>query len=289
METMKNNIQRKPEWLKLPHSILSPHVAQLNKQLSQMGINTVCKEASCPNRAECWRHRSFTFIIMGNQCTRLCPFCNIDNKKPQPLNIHEPDKIADFVTKMDLRHVVITSVTRDDLQDGGADCFIKTIRKIRQTKPDIPIELLIPDFGDFKYFDMIIKENPVIIGFNMETVKNLYNIARPQYSYERSLNILSYLKKNSGNIFIKSALLVGLGESMEDLFKTISDIRETGCDIVYVGQYLAPSKKHLPVKKYYTPQEFKEIKKFADSLGFIKTVSGPLVRSSYKSWETITR
>ena len=287
MENIKNNTLRKPNWLKLPKSILTPHVAQLNKELSQMGIHTVCKEASCPNRAECWQHRSFTFIIMGNQCTRQCPFCNLEYKKPQPVNLKEPDQIASFIKKMDLKHVVITSVTRDDLPDGGATCFINTIRKIRQSKPNIPIEVLIPDFGDFNYFDMIIEEKPLIIGFNIETVKNLYPIARPQYNYKRSLELLSYLKQNSGNSLIKTALIAGLGESTQNIFNTITDIKKTGCDIFYIGQYLAPSKKHLPVKKYYTPKEFKEIKNFADSLGFKKTVSGPLVRSSYKSWETI--
>jgi len=289
MEPMKNNISRKPKWLKLPKSILTPHVAELNKQLSQSGINTVCKEASCPNRAECWQHRSFTFMIMGNQCTRQCPFCNLEYKKPQPIDINEPAKIADFIDKMDLKHVVITSVTRDDLPDGGATCFINTIRKIRQVKPNIPIELLIPDFEDFKYFDMIINESPVIIGFNIETVENLYSIARPQYSYKRGLEILSYLKQNTKNSLIKTALIAGIGESTQNIYDTIQDIKNTGCDIFYIGQYLAPSKKHLPVKKYYTPEEFKEIKEFADSQGFKKTVSGPLVRSSYKSWETIGR
>ncbi|MCD6460847.1 lipoyl synthase [bacterium] len=287
MKTEKNLYQRKPDWLKLPNSILSPHVAQLSKRLSQMGINTVCKEAACPNRAECWHHRSFTFIIMGRQCTRQCPFCNIENKKPQPVNINEPEQIARFVKEMNLKHIVITSVTRDDLTDAGTSCFLNTIKKIRQVNPSIPIELLIPDFGDFKYFDMIINKKTKIIGFNMETVENLYPLARPQYSYKRGLDILSYLKQNSENSLIKSSLMVGIGESKENIYTTIKDIKNTGCDIVYIGQYLAPSKKHLPVQKYYTPLEFKEIKIFADSLGFRKTVSAPLVRSSYKSWETI--
>jgi len=281
-----NRKERKPEWL-ITKGVLDSSVIQMEKKLSSTGIKTVCREAACPNRCECWKHKSFTFILLGNDCTRNCPFCNIDYVKPLPVDESEPEKIAGFVKEMDINHIVLTSVTRDDIPDGGASQFIRTIREIRKIKKDIPIELLIPDFGDFGNFVEVIKENPSIIGHNIETVRRLYPAVRPRFKYDRCLEIISFLKSNSSGIYIKSAILAGLGESAVEIKSAMSDLAQEGCDIIYAGQYLAPSMKHYPVDRYYTPDEFADLQDYGKSLGIKSVVCAPLVRSSYRSWENL--
>jgi len=281
-----NRKERKPEWL-ITKGVLDSSVIQMEKKLSSTGIKTVCREAACPNRCECWKHKSFTFILLGNDCTRNCPFCNIDYVKPLPVDESEPEKIAGFVKEMDINHIVLTSVTRDDIPDGGASQFIRTIREIRKIKKDIPIELLIPDFGDFGNFVEVIKENPSIIGHNIETVRRLYPAVRPRFKYDRCLEIISFLKSNSSGIYIKSAILAGLGESAVEIKSAMSDLVQEGCDIIYAGQYLAPSMKHYPVDRYYTPDEFADLQDYGKSLGIKSVVCAPLVRSSYRSWENL--
>ncbi len=275
--------QRKPRWIRTNRSILDPEVSRAAKLLEQRGIKTVCKEAACPNRSECWRNRSFTFILMGRHCTRMCPFCNIDATTPEPLDLDEPARIAQFVADFSINHCVITSVTRDDLHDGGAAHFCATIAALRE----LPIELLIPDFGAWSAFDAVIEMRPAIMGHNIETVERLYPVARPQYTYSRCLEILSYCKEKAPSIPVKSSILAGLGETTEELHATMRDLYNAGCDIVYVGQYLAPSKRHHPVEKYYTPEEFANLQKFGEQLGLSACLAGPLVRSSYRSWETL--
>ncbi len=283
----KTPYHRKPNWIRTDRSILDPEVARAGKLLKQRGIKTVCKEAACPNRSECWRNRSFTFILMGSHCTRMCPFCNIDATTPEPLDPDEPNRIAQFVNDYTINHCVITSVTRDDLPDGGADHFCKTITALRKVSPDLPLELLIPDFGQWSAFDEVIAMRPAVLGHNIETVERLYPVARPQYKYGRCLEILSYCKSKSPSLPIKSAILVGLGETADEIRSAMRDLREAACDIVYIGQYLAPSKRHLPVEKYYTPEEFLSFQTYATQIGFTGCVAGPLVRSSYRSWQTL--
>ncbi|MEW6534163.1 MAG: lipoyl synthase [Candidatus Auribacterota bacterium] len=281
-----NNIPRKPSWLRVK-SVLSPEVLAYQKDLSASGLKTVCREAACPNRGECWHNKSFTFILLGNQCTRMCPFCNINASKPEPIDHEEPQKIVRFLKKHAINHIVLTSVTRDDLPDGGAGQFIDTIKAIRAEGLQIPTELLIPDFRDWTHFDAVASLHPDIIGHNIETVRRLYTDVRPQYTYERCLEILRHLKRSNPAVLIKSAILVGLGETDDEIRQTIRDLHNAQCDIVYVGQYLPPSKKHWPVSYYYTPQQFESFKQFGLSLGIKHIVSGPLVRSSYQSWKTL--
>lgn len=275
-------IQRKPAWLRVK-GILDHVVVDFQQKLDRNRLKTVCKSAACPNRGECWAHKSVTFILLGNQCTRTCPFCNIESADPEPLDAGEPERIARFIKDNNLTHVVLTSVTRDDLPDGGAGHFIQTIRAIRSCKP-IPVELLIPDFGNFSYLKNVALEKPDILGHNIETVKRLYPAVRPRFSYNRCLDILVFIKNCDPHLILKSAILLGLGETEQDVYETLSDLRNAGCDTVYIGQYLAPSRRHYPVHKYYTPEEFDCFKQKAYSIGFRRVESAPLVRSSYRSW-----
>lgn len=285
MDTSKKYpIPPKPPWLK-NRSILSPEVKAFQRELKDVGLKTVCHEAACPNRGECWHEKSFTFILLGKQCTRMCPFCNIESQQPEPIDPEEPEKIADFISKNRLNHVVLTSVTRDDLPDGGATQFIKTITAIRRKNNRIPIELLIPDFGAFEWFDALLDLDPNIIGYNVETVERLYPQARPDYRYSRCLEIITYIKRQAPHIPCKSALLTGLGESMDEIFQTMRDLHNAGCDIFYAGQYLPPSRRHYPLHKYYAPEEYESIEQFGQELGFKRTIAKPLVRSSYQSWK----
>ncbi len=278
--------ERKPYWLKTER-LLHSSVMKTKKIINSYGLKTVCQEAACPNRAECWQNKSFTFILLGSNCTRTCPFCNITALQPQPVDPKEPERIAGFVSDMELNHLVLTSVTRDDLSDGGANHFIKTLKMIRSVKPDLSVELLVPDFGDFSLIDKVIDQRPNILGFNIETVQRLYPVARPQYSYTHGLNILAHAKEYNPNLLVKTAFMLGLGENDDEIKQTIQDIKQTNCDILYIGQYMAPSKKHHPVSKYYHPDTFMEFQEFARSIGFLKVVAGPLVRSSYRSWESL--
>ena len=248
-------------------------------------LNTVCEAARCPNKSECYAKNTATFLIMGNNCTRNCRFCNISCAKPEPLNELEPKKVADAVQKLGLSYVVITSVTRDDLPDGGALHFANVIKEVRELSPDAKIEVLTPDFqGRKESIDIVINAAPDVFNHNIETVPSLYKKARPQASYQRSLDFLNYIKQNS-NILTKTGLMVGLGETKEELIQTFEDLAKIKCDIVTIGQYIAPTKEHLEVARFYEPYEYDELAKIAQQIGIKHTFFSPLTRSSYKAYE----
>ncbi|MFA7658530.1 MAG: lipoyl synthase [Candidatus Gastranaerophilaceae bacterium] len=288
---------RLPEYLKRP-IIDTDKTKNVRRILKTNCLNTVCESARCPNKNECYQKNTATFLIMGNSCTRNCRFCNISCEKPKPLDKNEPKNIAKAVKELNLQYVVITSVTRDDLPDGGAEHFAKCLEEIRCIVPpqggreaSIKVEILVPDFkGDEKALDSIIKSDftPEVFNHNIETVPRLYKIARPQAIYQRSLAVLKYVKDNS-NILTKSGIMVGLGETFEELEQTLLDLKSIGCDIVTIGQYIQPSKKHLGVNKYYTLEEFEELKALAKKIGIRNYQIGPLVRSSYNACETATQ
>ena len=248
-------------------------------------LNTVCEAARCPNKSECYAKNTATFLIMGNNCTRNCRFCNISCARPEPLNELEPKKVADAVQKLGLSYVVITSVTRDDLIDGGAHHFATVIKEVRELSPNAKIEVLTPDFqGRKESIDTVINAAPDVFNHNIETVPSLYKKARPQANYQRSLDFLDYIKQNS-NILTKTGLMVGLGETKEELIQTFEDLAKIKCDIVTIGQYIAPTKEHLDVARFYEPQEYDELAKIAQKIGVKHTFFSPLTRSSYKAYE----
>ncbi len=276
--------ERLPEYLKRP-LIDTEKTRTVRKILKTKCLNTVCENARCPNKNECYTKNTATFLIMGNVCTRNCRYCNIGCAKPVPLDENEPKHIAEAVQTLGLKYSVITSVTRDDLPDGGAEHFARCIKEIRTLTPGVKIEILTPDFkGDKAAMDIIIKAHPEVFNHNIETVERLFPTARPQAVYKRSLEVLKYVKNNS-DITTKSGLMVGLGESFEEIESTLSDLKSAGCDIVTMGQYIQPSKAHLPVQKYYTPEEFEDLKKLAEKCGIKHYQIGPLVRSSYNAAE----
>lgn len=277
-------MKRLPEYLKR-QIIDTEKTKTVRTILKNNCLNTVCENARCPNKNECYQKNTATFLIMGNICTRNCRYCNIGCEKPEPLNPDEPKNIAKAVKDLGLKYSVITSVTRDDLSDGGAEHFAQTIYEIRKLTPNTKIEILTPDFkGNTIALDIIIKAKPDVFNHNIETVENLFKIARPQGNYKRSLNVLKYIKENS-DIPTKSGLMVGLGESEDEIKQTFSDLRAVGCDILTVGQYIQPSKQHLEVDKYYTEEEFEHLKELAKQAGFEKYQIAPLVRSSYNAFK----
>lgn len=275
-------MQRLPEYLKRP-IIDTEKTKTVRHILKNKCLNTVCDGARCPNKSECYSKNTATFLIMGNVCTRNCRYCNIQTAKPKPLDINEPQHLAEAVSALGLKYVVITSVTRDDLPDGGAEHFANCINKIRELNKEIKIEILTPDFkGKKDALDIIIKARPEVFNHNIETVKLLFKTARPQGRYDNSIEVLSYIKNNS-DIITKSGLMVGLGEDAEKIKETLIDLKNAGVDIITIGQYIQPSKEHLPVSKYYTLDEFEELKNLAKEIGFKNYQIGPLVRSSYKA------
>ena len=277
-------MKRLPEYLKR-QIIDTEKTKTVRTILKNNCLNTVCENARCPNKNECYQKNTATFLIMGNICTRNCRYCNIGCEKPEPLNPDEPKNIAKAVKDLGLKYSVITSVTRDDLSDGGAEHFAQTIYEIRKLTPNTKIEILTPDFkGNTVALDIIIKAKPDVFNHNIETVENLFKIARPQGNYKRSLNVLKYIKENS-DIPAKSGLMVGLGESEDEIKQTFSDLRAVGRDILTVGQYIQPSKQHLEVDKYYTEEEFEHLKELAKQAGFEKYQIAPLVRSSYNAFK----
>ena len=277
--------ERLPEFLKRP-IIDTDKTRNVRKILKVNYLNTVCENARCPNKNECYTKNTATFLIMGNNCTRNCKYCNISCAKPEPLDKNEPQHIAKAVKELGLKYAVITSVTRDDLTDGGAEHFANCIYEIRKICPDTKIEILTPDFkGNKDSLDTIIKAQPDVFNHNIETVREIFKTARPQGNYQTSLDVLKYIKDNS-KITTKSGLMIGLGETCEQIHQTLSDLKMNGCDILTIGQYIQPSKEHLPVAKYYTPDEYEKLKLMAKETGFTRFQIGPLVRSSYKACET---
>jgi lipoic acid synthetase len=259
---------------------------QRKRLFSVYNINTVCKSAHCPNQSRCLEENTATFMILGDICSRICLFCAVKKGRPKAPDIDEPYNIAMVVKEMNLDYVIITSVTRDDLPDFGVGQFVRVVEEIRRLSPQSRIELLIPDFcGNIYALKEIIKSHPDCIAHNLETVPRLYPELKRVAIYERSLFVLSELKKTNYHILVKSGIILGLGESRQEVIKVLKDLRKANCDIVTIGQYLSPSKDHYPVKKFLTEEEFKEYEQIAYSLGFKAVLSGPLVRSSYKAKE----
>ena len=277
---------RLPEYLKRP-IIDTEKTKTVRRILKSKCLNTVCEGARCPNKSECYSANTATFLIMGQVCTRNCRYCNISTKKPQPLDLEEPKHVAEAIKELGLKFAVITSVTRDDLPDGGAEHFKNCIEEIRKIC-DAKIEILTPDFRSktdfskplYNSLDTIISAKPDVFNHNIETVRSVFKTARPQGDYDRSLEVLKYVKENSA-ITTKSGLMVGLGETIDEIEETFADLKNAGVDILTVGQYIQPSKQHLPVDKYYTLEEFENLKVLARKIGFKNFQIGPLVRSSY--------
>jgi lipoyl synthase len=272
----------KPDWLR----VKAPQwerVGSVKDILRDLALNTVCEEASCPNIGECFSAGTATFLIMGPACTRACPYCDIDfEKKPVALDPTEPDRLAEAVRRMKLNHVVITSVNRDDLPDGGASQFVKCIENTRKLSPGTTIEVLIPDLcGNWAALTTILAANPDVMNHNTETVPRLYKKTRPQGDYARSLEVLKRSRSIAPWIYTKTGIMVGLGETDEEMRQVLRDLRAVDCDIVTIGQYLQPTQKHLGVKEFITPVQFDAWREYGESIGFLQVVSSPLTRSSY--------
>jgi len=272
----------KPDWLR----VKAPQwerVGNVKEILRNLALNTVCEEASCPNIGECFNAGTATFLIMGPACTRACPYCDIDfEKKPKPLDPTEPERLAQALQRLRLNHVVITSVNRDDLVDGGATQFVRCIQAIRATSPQTTIEVLIPDLcGNWDALEVILQAEPEVLNHNTETVPRLYRRVRPQGNYERTIELLKRSRESAPGVYTKSGLMVGLGETDAEIREVMQDLRAVNCDILTLGQYLQPSQKHLNVDTFVPPEQFEAWKQFGESLGFLQVVSSPLTRSSY--------
>ncbi|MDM8539080.1 lipoyl synthase [Desulfobacterales bacterium HSG17] len=271
----------KPRWLtrKLPDA---PEYEQVRSLIRKGGLHTVCQEAKCPNQFECFSKKTATFMIMGSKCTRNCRFCNVENGPDTLPEPDEPVRVAEAVEKMELVYVVITSVTRDDLPDGGAGIFASTISEIKKRVSRALVEVLIPDFqGDYEALKTVLDAKPNVLNHNIETVPRLYETVRPQAIYKRSLELINQVKNYTPEIPAKSGIMLGLGERDDEIYQTLEDLFNNGCRILTIGQYLQPSKKHLPVQRFIRPEEFDSWKKTALSIGFSEVASGPFVRSSY--------
>ena len=278
--------KRKPEWLKIKFQD-PKHINKVERLLKGLSLHTVCQEATCPNRMECFNKGTATFMILGSICTRGCKYCDVETGKPKGVDPNEPENLAKATKELNLRHVVITSVTRDDLEDGGADQFVKCIEKVRETSKGTSIEVLIPDLqGNEDALAKIVAAAPEILNHNIETVPSLFKSIRPGADYQQSLDLLANVKKMNPRIFTKSGLMVGLGETEEEVIRVFADLREVGCDFLTVGQYLQPSKKHVEVAEYIHPDLFKDYEKVAYEMGFKHVASGPFVRSSYNAEQT---
>lgn len=274
---------RKPEWIRVKIQG-SKETAKVNALISDLALNTVCSEANCPNKMECFERGTATFMILGQYCTRNCKFCNVTTRKAEKLDLEEPKNVAKAVAKLGLKHAVITSVTRDDLEDQGANQFANVVKEIRELTPNVTVELLIPDMqGKKELIDIILESEPNILAHNIETVPELYSKIMPQAVYEVSIDVLDYVKKKRPNMRTKSSLMLGLGETKEQVINVLKRLREVDCDMVTFGQYLQPSTAHTPVEEYVTPEQFDEYKEIALSMGFKRVESGPFVRSSYRA------
>ncbi|HFK1710444.1 lipoic acid synthetase [Bacillus sp. RC55] len=286
--TKQTEYKRKPEWLKIKLNT-NENYTGLKKMMRSKNLHTVCEEAKCPNIHECWAVRkTATFMILGAVCTRACRFCAVKTGLPTELDLQEPERVADSVVQMGLKHVVITAVARDDLKDGGAAVFAETVRAVRRENPFTSIEVLPSDMGGVEEnLKMLMDAKPDILNHNIETVRRLSNRVRARAKYDRSLEFLRRAKEMQPDIPTKSSIMLGLGETREDLIEAMDDLRANNVDILTLGQYLQPSKKHLPVIKYYPPAEFAELKEIALSKGFSHCEAGPLVRSSYHADEQV--
>lgn len=278
--------RRLPSWLKRTLPAGNENFFTKNL-LQELRLETVCENARCPNQAECWAHRTATFMILGNVCTRPCGFCSVPRGQPLPLEDDEPERLAEAAWRLGLRHVVITSVTRDDLPDGGADHFYRCILAVRQ-RTGATVEVLTPDFlGDPAAIDRVLEAEPEVYNHNLETVPRLYRKVRGRASYQRSLDLLARVKERAPHLLTKSGLMLGLGETTDELLEVLGDLRGVRCDMLTLGQYLAPTLKHIPIARFVPPAEFDELAVLARSLGFRQVASGPFVRSSYHAGEMV--
>lgn len=272
---------RKPEWIRVKMQG-GTKSNEVNTLLSDLSLNTVCSEANCPNLMECFERGTATFMILGKNCTRNCTFCNVTREMPDDVMLDEPENVAKAVQKLNLKHTVITSVTRDDLEDQGANQFARVVEEIRKTSPNVSIELLIPDMqGNKELIDIILDSEPNILNHNVETVPDLYDKVRPMAIFERSIEVLDYVKKTKPEMKTKSGVMLGLGETKEQVIDVLKRLREVDCDMLTLGQYLQPTTSHIDVVEYVTPEQFDEYKEIALDMGFKRVASAPLVRSSY--------
>ena len=278
-------IERKPTWLRVKSQNSSKY-RELKSIVSEKKLHTVCEEAMCPNIQECWSHGTATFMLLGSVCTRACRFCAVDTGNPKgSLDKDEPIKVASSIAHMNLKYAVLTSVNRDDLRDGGAEHFSHTIQAIKEKAPKVIVEALVPDFlGNKQSIEILLNSKLEVFAQNLETVSRLTKRVRdPRAGYDQTLEVLSYAKQHSPSVITKTSLMFGLGETEEEILKTFDDIRRTGVDVLTLGQYMRPTVNHLPVEKWYTPEEFKYFKDLAIGMGFLEVASGPMVRSSYRA------
>jgi lipoic acid synthetase len=274
-------IERKPEWIKT-RANMGPEYTRLRSLVKSEGLHTVCQEAACPNIFECWEDKEATFLIGGERCTRRCDFCNIDTGKPEELDRDEPRRVAESVLSMGLKYATITGVTRDDLDDEGAWLYAETIRKVHELNPGTGVEMLAPDFsGNPVYLNEVFETRPEVFAHNLETVPRIFKRIRPAFTYERSLNVITQAREFG--LITKSNLILGLGETREEISQALVDLHAAGCDLITITQYLRPTNKHHPVERWVKPNEFVELAKEAEDIGFSGVMSGPLVRSSYRA------
>ncbi len=274
-------IERKPEWIKT-RANMGPEYTRLRSLVKSEGLHTVCQEAACPNIFECWEDKEATFLIGGERCTRRCDFCNIDTGKPDPLDRDEPRRVAESVQAMGLKYATITGVTRDDLEDEGAWLYAETIRKVHELNPGTGVEMLAPDFsGNPVYLNEVFETRPEVFAHNLETVPRIFKRIRPAFTYERTLNVITQAREFG--LITKSNLILGLGETREEISQALIDLHAAGCDLITITQYLRPTNKHHPVERWVKPDEFVELAKEAEDIGFSGVMSGPLVRSSYRA------
>ena len=285
----KESMLRKPDWIRVKAPV-SEGFKSTNDLMRKYKLNTVCEEAACPNIGECWSQKHATVMILGSVCTRACSFCNIETGKPDLLDPHEPDNLAEAVGKLGLHHIIITSVDRDDLEDGGAEHFVRCITRLRETAPNTTIEILTPDFlRKNGAIEKVAKAKPDVFNHNIETVPGLYNSIRPGARYFHSLTLLKKVKEVDPAIFTKSGLMVGLGEKKEEVLQVMDDLRTADADFLTIGQYLRPTIRHAPVDRYVTPEEFEYYKKMAYNKGFLMVASSPLTRSSYHAGDDFVK
>ena len=274
-------IERKPEWIKT-RANMGPEYTRLRSLVKTEGLHTVCQEAACPNIFECWEDKEATFLIGGERCTRRCDFCNIDTGKPEPLDRDEPRRVAESVQAMGLKYATITGVTRDDLENEGAWLYAETIRKVHELNPGTGVEMLAPDFsGNPVFLNEVFETRPEVFAHNLETVPRIFKRIRPAFTYERSLNVISQAR--AFGLITKSNLILGLGETREEISQALVDLHSVGCDLITITQYLRPTNRHHPVERWVKPDEFVELAKEAEEIGFSGVMSGPLVRSSYRA------
>ncbi|MBN1178608.1 MAG: lipoyl synthase [Anaerolineae bacterium] len=289
MKDAENRPERRPEWLKVPLRT-GEEYHQVKRLMRAKHLHTVCEEANCPNIGECWRHRTATFLILGDTCTRVCRFCNIRTGRPGPLDPDEPRRVAEAVQAMDLRHAVITSVTRDDLPDGGAAAFAEVVRQIRALQPGCTVEVLIPDFqGQVEPLRVVMESHPEVLNHNVETVPRLFDQIQPRNRYAWSLDTLCNAKRLWPGALTKSGLMVGMGETEDEVLAVMRDLRAIDVDILTIGQYLQPTRRHTPIERYVTPDEFERFREAGLEMGFRWVESSPLVRSSFHAGRQVEK